>query len=129
MKRSQVDLGHKKLTGTMRRAFLRASATTEKEFRAELTSSKWAWPRLTRRSRGQLVFSPRDINDTGALLRSYRQRKVRGGVEHAWDVPYANVVHDGARLKSGTLVPPRPWTKEPLKRLPTHMAQEMERLT
>lgn len=33
-----------------------------------------------------------------------------------WGVDYASAMHNGVKLKSGTVIPPRPWVYEGLKR-------------
>ena len=40
------------------------------ESRQQLKAKKWSWDRVTKRRSGEVVFSPRDIIDTGALYRS-----------------------------------------------------------
>jgi hypothetical protein len=79
-----------------------------REFRKAIVEPTWNWPR------GE---SPRDIVDTGALRNSQQMRVVsRFAVQYSWTTPYAQLVHNGARLRSGTFLPARPWTQLALSR-------------
>jgi hypothetical protein len=60
--------------------------------------------------------SPRDIVDTGALLRSGHLVNAPNGWSVIWDVPYAVYIHEGVSLKNGTKLPPRRWTNHALKK-------------
>ena len=72
----------------------------------------WQWPNETRRQNGRTVGSPRNIIDTANL----RQTGLWGlespfSARMVWSASYAAAVHEGARLRNGTFLPPRPWTK------------------
>lgn len=56
--------------------------------------------------------SPRDIVDTGALLKSRKTNFSGTGCSFSWDVPYAMAIHEGVTLKNGTRLPPRRWTEK-----------------
>jgi hypothetical protein len=84
----------------------------------------WQWPRETRRytgrSRGKtgktkrnfvVVGTPRNIVDRGTLRESFHYSSPNPYVlEAAWSTDYATAVHEGARLRNGTILPARPWT-------------------
>lgn len=56
-------------------AFRRTAQQSNREIKALIKSPVWDWPRETLRRSGLTVRSPRDIVDTGKLLRS--QQPVR----------------------------------------------------
>jgi len=79
-------------------------------YQASFNPSAWPWPRETRRRVGT-VGSPRNIVDIGTL----RQSGTYGfpdpfTMEASWSANYATAVHEGARLRNGTILPARPWT-------------------
>jgi len=79
-------------------------------YQASFNPSAWPWPRETRRRVGT-VGSPRNIVDIGIL----RQSGTYGfsdpfTMEARWSADYATAVHEGARLRNGTILPARPWT-------------------
>jgi len=98
------------LVGDLGEAFYQANEVLGRSFQREITASKWQWPSQP---------SPRDIVDTGNLRQAYAGERTQDGrnpaYDHAWNVEYAMAVHEGARLKNGTVLPGRPWTKAPLK--------------
>jgi hypothetical protein len=57
------------------------------------------------------VGSPRNIVDIGTLrqsgIYSFTDPYV---LEARWSANYATAVHEGARLRNGTILPARPWT-------------------
>jgi len=72
----------------------------------------WNWPNQTVRQNKRTVGSPRNIIDTANL----RQTGLWGlespfSARMVWSASYAAAVHEGARLRNGTFLPPRPWTK------------------
>lgn len=81
----------------------------------------WEYDRETRRKNGEIVDSPRDIFDTGALYRSgvesLRINNSPNAVSADWEwgarnstgQPYARYVHEGEGTNYGN---PRPWTDE-----------------
>ena len=80
------------------------------QYQASFNPSAWNWPRETRRRVGT-VGSPRNIVDIGTL----RQSGTYGfpdpfTMEARWSANYATAVHEGARLRNGTILPARPWT-------------------
>jgi hypothetical protein len=92
-------------------AFVASADVLEGQFKLAITSSVWSWPRVTRRQNGQIVGSPRNIVDRGALLRS-QSRKQDGPkkIIFEWAVAYAFTAHSGGGTRRGTM-PARPWTK------------------
>jgi len=72
--------------------------------------SAWAWPRETQRRVGR-VGSPRNIVDIGTLRQSGTYTFPDSySMEARWSADYATAVHEGARLRNGTILPARPWT-------------------
>lgn len=81
----------------------------------------WKYERETRRKNGEIVGSPRDIFDTGALYQSGRNSfnmstsPNRISANWSWDATgpggyhYARDVHEGEGTSAGF---PRPWTDE-----------------
>jgi len=65
------------LRGVCQRTFEGAMDWADKDFDQQMASEKWplteGWPNTTRRRNGEVVSSPRDIIDTGALLQSKRR--------------------------------------------------------
>ena len=90
----------------------------------------YSWPRQTVRQSGEIAGSPRNIVDTGELLRS-RSVQVRGDdATFGWSADHALIAHEGATLRNGTVLPPRRWTREALKLYPLdrNYANELGRL-
>tara|TARA_B100001057_G_scaffold322397_1_gene322629 strand:+ start:414 stop:836 length:423 start_codon:yes stop_codon:yes gene_type:complete len=84
----------------------------DRQFTVEIQTVQWQWPRKTKRENGQTVSSPRDIVDTGDLMRSQQNQKIDNFTwRWTWDVEYSKIVHNGAVLKQGGNYPARPWTK------------------
>ena len=76
-----------------------------------ISDRTYAWPRRTVRSNGQTVGSPRDIIDTGELDSSQSlTRQGRTEWLWRWTADHALIVHEGATLRSGTVLPARRWT-------------------
>lgn len=81
----------------------------------------WDYDRETRRKNGEIVDSPRDIYDTGALYQSgidsfkLNSSASQVSANWAWDATnssgqaYARYVHEGEGTNYGN---PRPWTDE-----------------
>ncbi len=84
-----------------------------------ITDVRWAWSSAP---------SPRDIVDKGQLRDSSQSQrhKLDALPEHLWGVSYSLAVHEGARLKSGTVLPPRPWTDAALQEF--HFARVFSKL-
>jgi|694.fasta_scaffold15202_6 hypothetical protein len=105
----------RQLRGINGRTFERAMDWADADFDQQMTSEKWDWPNETRRKNGQVVNSPRDIIDTGALLQSKRREQIGNSVvEFIWDDEVAEGVHDGMVSKSNKRLPARPWTEPTL---------------
>lgn len=81
-------------------------------FQDALRKQVYPWPRLTVRSNDQIVSSPRNIIDSGALAQQQQAPRIQGTqAEYRWTSPYAVAVHEGAVLSNGTVLPARPWTR------------------
>jgi len=109
----------RQLRGINVRTFQRAMDWADADFDQQMASEKWEWSNennnQTRRKNGELVGSPRDIIDTGALLQSKRREQInRNTVEFIWDDPVAGGVHDGMVTKLGKRLRARPWTEPTL---------------
>ena len=79
-------------------------------YQASFNPSAWNWPRETQRRVGT-VGSPRNIVDIGTLRQSGIYSFIDPyTMEARWSVDYATAVHEGARLRNGTILPARPWT-------------------
>lgn len=116
-------------TGDLERLALRAGEAAARavllelkgQYQAAFNKVVWDWPgdtvrgrsftRAGRRTAGKVVGSPRNIVDTGRLRNALLFRFIDGfTAEYRWTSQYATAVHQGARLRNGTLLPARPWT-------------------
>jgi len=79
-------------------------------FQDAIGAKVWNWPGTTIRSNGQEVGSPRTIVDTGNLRNSNTYSVVGNRSVHRWSAEYASAIHEGASLKNGGIITPRPWT-------------------
>ncbi len=78
------------------------------EFTKGITDPIYNWPR------GE---SPRDIVDTGRLRSSQRVSRISDlTTNYTWAVDYALAAHNGAKLRNGTFLPARPWTRTAFSR-------------
>ena len=107
------------LRGVCQRTFEGAMDWADKDFDQQMASEKWPlsgdWPNTTRRKNGEVVGSPRDIIDTGALLQSKQRETISSSItEFTWKDDVAEGVHDGMVTKSGKRLPARPWTEPTL---------------
>ena len=88
----------------------------DRQFTEEIQTVECEWPRKTKRKNGTTVNTPRDIVDTGDLMRSQQNQKIDNFTwRWVWDVEYSSVVHNGAVFKGGGNYPARPWTKTALR--------------
>jgi len=79
-------------------------------YQESFNPSAWNWPRETKRRVGT-VGSPRNIVDIGTLRQSFAYSSPNPyALEARWSANYATAVHEGARLRNGTILPARPWT-------------------
>lgn len=93
------------------RAFLKIVDEFESKQKDQMLKEKWDWPRATKRKSGQFVpAGPRDIIDTGELFSSLTV-ELTSSTEAVFYYPvdHAMLVHQGATLHTGTVIPPRPW--------------------
>ena len=56
-------------SGSIHEAFVGTAEALLEEVKGQITDAKWDWDGITVRSDGSVVTSPRDIVDTGDLLR------------------------------------------------------------
>ena len=108
------------LRGVCQRTFERAMDWADADFDQQMASETWQWTEgvQTRRKNGQVVRSPRDIIDTGALLNSKKRDPISSSItEFVWEDPVAGGVHDGMRTRGGGLLPARPWTEPTLQEI------------
>lgn len=104
------------LRGVCQRTFELSMDWADKDFDQLMASEKWEWTdKQTRRENGEIVGSPRDIIDTGALLQSKRRDPINSSItEFVWEDDVAEFVHDGGTKKNGGAYPARPWTEPTL---------------
>jgi hypothetical protein len=99
----------------------------DQQLKEEIKTSRYDWPRETKRRNRSVVSSPRDIVDLGGFLRS--QRIDYGGgygntIKWTWDAksesgfPYVPLILTGYTTKRGTVVPGRNWIKPALEAKP-----------
>jgi hypothetical protein len=92
---------------------------------------------ITIRSNGDAVGSPRNILDQETLAKSQQAPQITGmRAVFRWTAGrkkdgggYVTAVHEGARLRNGTLLPARPWTRavlgtEPVDGIPVYDARK-----
>tara|TARA_R100001509_G_scaffold152361_1_gene112463 strand:+ start:1613 stop:2032 length:420 start_codon:yes stop_codon:yes gene_type:complete len=125
------------LTKDLRRAANKALDAVvplmDREFTVQIQSKVWGWPKETKRKNGSTAETIRDIVDTGELMRSQKNSRIKDTVHRfIWDVEYSSVVHNGANLKQGGNYPGRPWTQtaekevNPQKRLSDIISRELD---
>ena len=102
--------GPGELSGAMQAVIKTTFAELFERYQASFNPSAWNWPRETERRVGK-VGSPRNIVDTGSLRQSATYTLPDAfSMEARWSANYATAVHEGARLRNGTILPARPWT-------------------
>jgi hypothetical protein len=83
--------------GALNNAIEAALAQTNQELaieaQARIKEKRWDWDRVTRRRSGAIVFTPRDIFDTGALYRSIRLGSGRTSAFIRYKARHASIVH------------------------------------
>lgn len=111
----------RKLYGVNARVFEQAMDWADQDFDEQINAIKWDWKGTsgeTRRKNGERVTEPRNIVDTGELLRSKQRRDSgRSSAEFEWTAQHAEGVHDGYVAKSGAIIPARPWTEPTLQEI------------
>lgn len=107
--------------GISQRTFGRAMDWADNYFDQQIMDVQWDWKGeegKTRRRNGQVVDEPRDIVDTGALLRSKQRNNINGSTtEFTWTAEHAEGVHDGYVARGGGTNPARPWTEPTLQEI------------
>ena len=102
--------GPGELNGKLAEAVQNTFVELISEYQASFNKNAWQWPRDTKRRVGT-VGSPRNIVDIGTLKQSFNYSSPNPYVLDAkWSADYATAVHEGARLRNGTILPARPWT-------------------
>jgi hypothetical protein len=89
------------------------------QFKEEIRTVQFPWPRRTYRKNGTIEESPRDIVDLGNFLRSQRRDRIDATtLRFSWNVPYANLIFTGFTTSRGNVCPPRNWIKPALDAQP-----------
>jgi hypothetical protein len=92
-------------------------------FQAAMGAKKWEWPNITERRDAdgkirETVGSPRNIVNLGTLRASGSYQRVgKFAALFSWAAGYATATHEGAQLRNGGYIPPRPWTDVVLGRI------------
>lgn len=87
------------------------------EFKETIESEVFFWDRMTRRSNGSTVFTPRDIVDTGEFRDSQDLVPVSPyRVEHIWTADHAPRILFGFERSDGSDAPERDWMTATLER-------------
>jgi hypothetical protein len=109
----------RQLYGVNQRTFTYAMDWADANFDEQIMSAEWDWKGpdgRTRRRNGTTVTEPRDIVDTGALLRSKERNNINNSTtEFTWTADHAEGVHDGYVGRGGSINPARPWTDPTLQ--------------
>lgn len=103
----------------------------DQQLKEEIQTSRFDWPRETKRKNRSVVSSPRDIVDLGGFLRSQRRdRPDATTLRFTWNTPYSALILTGYTTRKGTVVPGRNWIKPALeaKPLDTFFAAEWRKL-
>ncbi len=111
--RATVDTGgfSRRAEATARQASRAVLTELYRRYQASFIRNAWNWPRPTVRSDGSIVTQPRNLIDVGKLRGSGAYSFLTPyTMEARWSSNYATAVHEGARLRNGTILPPRPWT-------------------
>ena len=106
----QVSYNFSALNNRIAEAFDRMAVRVSDNFTDAIEADIYPWPR------GE---SPRDIVDKHLLAESQQQAKVgRLEMEYSWprEGDVSLLIHEGAVLKNGTILPPRRWTQEAIAR-------------
>lgn len=91
----------------------------DQQFKQEIKTVQFGWPRPTKRKNGQTVGNPRDIVDLGGFLRSQRRERLSATeLRYTWNVPYASLILTGYTTSRGNVCPPRNWIEPALKAQP-----------
>ena len=107
------------LRGVCQRTFNLSMDWADSDFDQQMIRDDWKWTETqTKRKNGQTVGSPRDIVDTGDLMRSKTRDTINSSVtEFIWKDDVAELVHDGGKTKTGGSYPARPWTEPTIDEL------------
>ena len=127
MAKVTVKFESKRLIQRAHTAFNLANDDLEQAIIGEIASPVWSWPGQTVRRSGEVAGSPRNIIDEGTLLDSYRVEK-RGKTvcSHVFEAEHALIVHEGAQLRNGGTIAPRPFTERPREAFPEMFARRFK---
>lgn len=106
----QTSFNFASVNNRIDRAFNAMSIELSDNFTKAIEAPVYSWPR------GE---SPRDIVDTHALAESQQQKKTgRLSMEYSWprEGDISLVIHEGAVLNNGTILPARRWTQVAMAR-------------
>jgi hypothetical protein len=110
MPRPQRDF-ERALQAAKAKAMRQLAVYLEASFTDEISAVKWGWPNPP---------TTRDIVDKNRLRSSLtREINEDDSVTFTWATDYASHVHEGYVATNGQRYPARPWTREPLKEVPT----------
>src|SRR5579883_829508 len=111
-----INFDRAKLNAGITKAFTKTAEVYAAQLQVELDTPEWQWTgKETKRRNGEVVDSPRDINDTAELLDSQQPVVIeeKGDVTVAtieYDCDHAAVVYTGW-TDDQTVYPGRQWDK------------------
>lgn len=105
---SSVEVDLENIDDLFERAFTQTMKAFGHEIREAFSEEAWEWPNVTRRRNGQLVGSPRNVIDTGALRNSQTEPVVKGDTAYIeWTAGHAVKVFTGVTDRSRKTHPAR----------------------
>lgn len=99
-----MKLNLSKLNSAIESSLAATNKTIARNADKALKAKRWDWDRVTRRRSGEIVYTPRDIIDTGALKRSIWLQSGKRSAVVRYKARHAAIVHRR-----------RPWLKTALK--------------
>lgn len=105
----------KALVAKQQKAFQAANQDLKEQIIGEIASPVWSWPGTTVRQSGEIAGARRNIIDQGDLLDGYQEPRMQGKNKcvHVFTADHTLPVHEGATLRNGGNIPPRPFTERP----------------
>lgn len=111
------DIGRKLVEKILIPAFEKTVENAFLEFRVTIESEIFYWDRITRRTNGDIVYTPRDIVDTGTFLNSqYIEKDSPTRYIIGWRAEYASTILTGQDRSDGTRMPGRNWVAKTFDR-------------
>lgn len=110
MSNLKLNLNFTALNTRIETAFVETCRDLSSEFTEAIEAPIYPWPQ------GE---SPRDIVDTHQLAESQQQARIgRLSMEFSWprEGNVSLLIHEGAVLNNGTVLPPRRWTQTAFER-------------